>query len=598
MNNYIPSINESINAKNTSINDLCETFIVNEYYQRLASSSHTIMMGPRGSGKTTLMRMLEVRSLEVWDKDQAEIFRSKISFSGVFIPTDRLWKTQYENTAGKLNNQIDKDVLSSQFIYHILEQLAQAVSFRTSRTIEVKNNFRHVQIDKLEESVLVDELSEIWCVKPRIKSLKSLIVSIAVKKHDVSKYINNIAFKKIKSDAPEVVKSDISDILSTSISIINTYLDESGEKWAFLFDELELAPDEIIQPLIDSMRGGHQDIILKLALSPYHKGVKITASPESSMKNQDLSFIDLTEISETEGLKFAKELCTNLFIKKGIFTSVERCFESPEELNIDEVFDSLCEKDPSFKQYLEDKNVYGIKYEHAGNKQSQLRKIKFISYLRDYVKRDSKRFKARRRAADYYAGFNNVCKATEYNPRMLIGIMNMFIPIIKDRKKVTIGEQIQGIQNYFESFRSLLSTIAIDSSDPDINNIYDLVEKIAKFFKSEIYGPEFNSEPKAALVMDMKTNPDFREAIGFALNSGAMITIKNSRDGNNELTNEGVRSCRLSYLFSHHFGLLLTKQKTINLNELLKMSKFIGNSISVVRLYSKDNEKQIRLDLK
>ncbi|MDF4922473.1 hypothetical protein P3607_26140, partial [Vibrio parahaemolyticus] len=177
-----------------------------------------------------------------------------IDFSGVFIPTDRVWKTQFENTSKRIKSKEDLRVLNSQFIYHILQQLAMTVSFRTCRVTEKKNKYRHVFLEKSDESELVKELSTLWCVEPRINSLKSLISSIVIKKNLVSKYLNNSLIVGSSVLRPNVVYGEIQSILDSSISIINTYLNEDGKKWAFLFDELELAPDEIVQPLINSMR--------------------------------------------------------------------------------------------------------------------------------------------------------------------------------------------------------------------------------------------------------------------------------------------------------------------------------------------------------
>ena len=84
MNKYVPSISESFNAKSTTTKELTNTFISNMYFESLSCPNNTILIGPRGSGKTTLMRMLEVESLELWDKDVANYFRENIGFSGVF----------------------------------------------------------------------------------------------------------------------------------------------------------------------------------------------------------------------------------------------------------------------------------------------------------------------------------------------------------------------------------------------------------------------------------------------------------------------------------------------------------------------------------
>ena len=176
---------------------------------------------------------------------------------------------------------------------------------------------------------------------------------------------------------------------------------------------------------------------------------------------------------------------------------------------------------------------------------------------------------------------------------MLIGIMNMFIPLIKDKGKVTIAEQISGLETYFESFRSLLSTIAVDSRDPRVNNIYDLVDLIANYFKHELYGDKFNSEPKGMLLIDDTIPSDLRDAIGFALNAGAMILVKNSNDS----PKDKVLKCRLSYLFSHHYGLLLTKQKKISLDKIMRIQNVKLESISLVNAYSFDEDRQLGLNI-
>ena len=96
MANYVPNVHETFNARSLSTEDLCSSFIVSKHYHELAALNNAVMVGPRGSGKTTLMRMLQVQSLEIWEHPDASNIRSNIGFSGVFIPTDRVWKTQYD----------------------------------------------------------------------------------------------------------------------------------------------------------------------------------------------------------------------------------------------------------------------------------------------------------------------------------------------------------------------------------------------------------------------------------------------------------------------------------------------------------------------
>ncbi|MEZ8321629.1 hypothetical protein AB6C72_24845, partial [Vibrio splendidus] len=276
MTDLTVNFNESFNAKATSKVNLCSDFIVNSHYDLLSTPNNTIMIGPRGSGKTTLLRMLDVEVLEMWDKDVARKYREKISFSGVFIPTDRFWKTQYERISVRFknNNNVQK-LLESSFVYHILECLAQVISYRANRTIEKNNNHLSVDISKQDESELVQLLSDYWKVSPKIPSLRGLVIATSIKKQEISTIIASLD-NETDIDDIAIVDDRLVGILETSIQIINQYFMDNDGKWAFLFDELELAPEVFIQPLIDSMRGGPQNIIFKLALSPYHKGVSIT----------------------------------------------------------------------------------------------------------------------------------------------------------------------------------------------------------------------------------------------------------------------------------------------------------------------------------
>lgn len=598
MNNDYSNINESINARNLATKELCDSFIINEYYRKLASPDHSIMMGPRGSGKTTLMRMLDVKSLGEWSHQEADYFRDNIKYTGVFIPTDRLWKRQYESILSIISN--DKEylvLLKSQFIYHVLEKIAHAIDYRINRSLRRFSDFKKINMDKMTESEMVDELSSAWIVKPNIKSIKSLCVSIANKKKEVSDFISDVSLGIVNEVIPNVIHGELTSVLNHSISIINTYFNDIDNKWVLLFDELELAPDEIIQPLIDNMRGGHENIILKLALSPYHKDVSITKDTDSAMKDGDIVFIDLANNSDEVGSHFAKELCRNLFYRNNIYKDFDELFDSPKDIDIDMVINSLLSKDQTFKEYLSRRNLLGLPYSEANDRQSELRKIKFLIYLRDYKKGDNNKNRSRRRASDFYAGYDNICKAVEYNPRMLIGIMNKFLPSIKIKGKVSIHEQLDVLGGFFDSYRSLLTTIAINSDNPDINNIYDLVDKIALYFKDEIYGSVFKSEPCTTIKLGNSSPEDLREAIGLAQNAGALINVSD-RSQSKDLKNNGDVECRLSYLFSHSYGLLMTLGRSILLSTILTKNNVKVVKVTDVAIKNENHSIQLSLELK
>ncbi|MDA0126464.1 hypothetical protein OH458_00020 [Vibrio sp. MarTm2] len=567
------NFNESFNAKATSKSNLCSDFIVNSHYDLLTTPNNTIMIGPRGSGKTTLLRMLDVEVLEIWDKDIAKKYRNKISYSGVFIPTDRFWKSQYERISVRFKKQKKvQKLLEASFVYHILECVAQVVCYRANRNIEKSNNFLASDISKNDESELVQTLSDYWKVSPKIPSLRGLVIATSIKKQEISTKIASIE-NESEVDDLSIVNDRLVGILETSIQIINQYFNESDGKWAFLFDELELAPEVFIQPLIDAMRGGPQNIIFKLALSPYHKGVSITRDSFSGMNKQDLTFINLSGVRD-DGFNFSKELSENIFRKYDLTGDVDSYFETELAIDRNKEMKELISKDKSFYEYASKNKINIGNYEDLDeNRQAVFRRIQFNVHLRNYYLKDKKQKSSRKRASSYYTGFKNICAMLEYNPRMLVGIMSDFAALVKKNGYVKEHEQLQKINSYSNSFKSLLSTIAVESSGNEFVTLFDIIHRIGKYLSSEIHGETFSPDPKGSIVFNNPYNENYISAIGLALNSGALIIEKNDIDSFHDIDDIKNARCRLSYLFAPEYRLLLNTQRPVDLIDILNHSK-------------------------
>ncbi|EPJ42956.1 MAG: hypothetical protein OFPII_44260 [Osedax symbiont Rs1] len=289
---------------------------------------------------------------------------------------------------------------------------------------------------------------------------------------------------------------------------------------------------------------------------------------------QDYHFINLTTSTKQTGEKFAKELCNNIFKKNGFHNEIETYFSPQKKTKLEITLKSLESKDYSFKDYLIKQRIslseYGSYSED--NKKPILRKIQNIALLRDFHFKSTDKKVGRRTCSEYYSGFYNLCKQVEYNPRMLIGLMNLLLEKLKTNDNISVSDQIFCLKKSYKSFSSLLATISIESSDTKFTSIFELVESIAEIFMSEIKLGPFNPEPKGTIIFKKESNTGLFDSIGLALNAGALIVDQGSTEEFHDVSELKSIKCRLSYIFAHEYSLLLNKGREIDFSDILSLS--------------------------
>ena len=577
-------IYDSYNARVLTYKQLSDSFITNKSFFELAGQNNTVLIGPRGSGKTTLLKMLQIEALSLWEGKEAEDCRDKIKYTGVFIPTDIVWHKQQKKLLETTKNyDLVAKYINDIFILHVLECLLQALIFRINNSKE----YRRILLSYDIERELVKTLATQWKLFPEVYTLRGLYASVILKSHYMLNLVSNDNF-----DDPIHIKKnfcgfpDITQSLSTSIRQINNMLSEDDGCWCFLFDELELAPDQITSDLINAMRGANPNIIYKLSLSPYNENINNSITIRDAMESQDFSIVYLPD---SRDLDFAERLCESVFRKKSLSLDA---IEKFEKIDYRKEFSELAKKDKSFLRYLNRKNISieDIELYTDKSKKPEIRKIRWSVLLRNYYLNNNLSLRSKRRPANFYAGFSNICTSLEYNPRMLIGTMNRLVQQHKNGR-ISFSSQISALQHSSNGFNAILNTISVESDE--FYTVQDLIQKIStKICNNFILGKEFFDEPRGVFFFKEEPNGKIAAALGDALNTGAIVNVSDRNTSEFNISKFVGKKFRVSYIFSPTYKLPLTKLSPIDYKKLINLELDANSEVE-----QDNNNEQMELDL-
>lgn len=605
LNSSGPSIFDSFNARFLSPRQVASTFVPSAYFDNLTKTVHTLIVGPRGSGKTTLLKMLQGEALEAWKHEKAEYYRANVVFTGVFVPTDRNWSKQIESLSEEYFTQNQKSLLAkAAFTTHVLHKLITAIIFRThSPEDSFLTPHRRVTLDIGMESVLVKELSSAWYLKPRISSLLSLKHALLAKMAELPALVS--AMKHIsKNEREDRLASEKNlhlDFLKSAIFAIEIFQDFIGEiegRWAFLFDELELAPQNIVQELLDSLRSIDDRILFKLSLAPFSPEIDVTKDVLSGTSGNDFELIPLWYANKDDGHPFCLELFKSM-LKERNLPEVDpndifgrSIFEAPRESRkkvasiyseYKTLFNRMISKDKSFLHYIQTKSINVNSIENMDDLQRarDLRKIISILKVRDEFRTfkvwqgETKVMKRSRKAlSKIYAGATTLFEIVEGNPRWLIGILSPLMDEYKrTNKMIPADKQMAEVTKAIHRFRALLKTIPCPDSTTQPVGIDKIIDLIGDHFNKCVVFEKFNPEPDGSFTVDENISQEFLYSLGKALNAGAIVYVPGT---SSELVIKSLinHRFRISYLLAPYYQIPILLMRSVPLNSILKKTNY------------------------
>ncbi len=603
MTNITQSPFDSFNARPLSPQAVARHFIPSHHFDTLSRKTHTIIVGPRGSGKTSLLKMLQTEAIESWDHERSQDYRSKIDFTGVFIPTDVNWNEQLKNIGVEyLTEKLRHLVTNTTFITHVHHALVKAMINRCQKYyLKSKGSepHRRVNISDKYESEIVKALSRIWNISPKIPSFLALKHELKLRIQTIGEFVSEEEFRDPKDREQRFLDKSIFCFnlvtsVSSAIEVFDDKISDPHGSWALLFDELELAPIQIIELIMKSLRSSDNKILFKLSLSPFAKHIPALESPTSPSAKNDFETVRLWYTHKRSSYSFCSELLKSIVKDKfGTGAKLEKIFGQSVFEGNDESEDAIppyapgssqhtlllkmANNDSSFKNYLDKNhiNLSNLKDLSETNRASLIRKILPTLIVRDAFRtsdilRNKSGLKTRsRKRPNIYHGIPALYAITEGNPRWLIGFVNSLLDIYKTPEKIPSRVQEEELCRAAQQFISMLRTIPVsDSTSKNSSSLTDVLDKIGKSIYQSVVLDNFSSEPYGEFVINKDCSEPLVKALGIALNTGAIVYIPNASESDIAYDIKG-KTFRLSYLLSPYYRIPIRKGSKISINSII-----------------------------
>lgn len=576
------------NARYLHPEQVAENFIISDSFKLLTKNRHSIILGARGCGKTTAMKMLTLPALYTWNNKDAKELQQNLPFYAIYISTDIYWDVKnksYEEQLHEFGNFFDlisKFSVNSSIFISLCETFLNIIKYEKFS----EDRSKEVEIS----TILIDR----WKLNNTIPQLIYVKESLLKRIDDVNQIIKNFIFNNEKTSKPPYYDFFSLDFDSSLPYIVSAfcriYSISEKKKWALCFDELEFAPTWLQEHLYRSLRSRReQNFLFKISSSPilpkelepiFNTTYQASAGNDfdcikmwaSGSKEEDFSIKLIESLLKSSRIKKSAK---TFFGKNPLYLESRRESYTPSSPYMVEIKE-LADKDREFKKFLLTKDIDPNNPipGSISQKASIYRKIKPIVYFRNYfikINAESTELRTRNKSIELYNGIEILSKICEGNPRWLIGLINSIINRLEEGNHTNnMSIQYDEIMSVSNRFINSIENIAIELEDRDLT-IKKFIDKIGNYFREEILGKEFKSEPASTFNVDVK-NSDYIKIIEKGIFQGAFILIDDDNDDFDFEVN-GKR-LKLSYMYYPTYKLPIRKSKDVSLQKIFNEINF------------------------
>lgn len=592
---------KAFNAKGIADKEVALSFAPSWKFDEFAGPWNAVLLGPRGSGKTTFMRMLTLPALRLWDSPEAENYRSQISYTGIFVPADVAWSETTRAIAEYLPRLLAEKVIHAAFTTNVLLSTVHAIASRVAVQAGVMHPGYRCTV--LSPEALLPVLREIcgyWKLTPTTMTFSGLRLALELRLQRIMEYVRGVRFsgepsyEELMSVMP-FLELDLERTVFFAVSRVDEAIGDLEGQWTLLFDEFEIAPFDLQQFVFNRFRSTGKKLLYKVALVPCTAAWEALNAGAALSENNDYRRVVLWYPDKKSVMKISGHLYEAIRRSQKLqsYPANPIVVFGANQFVLDDdggdlgendsfgqgkawaaVFKSLQTRDSTFAKFLAEKEIDPDHLETSSKSKtgSTVRKIAPLVAFRDaYAKNvDAPARRGRKKFIFGYGGWQAIAMACEGNPRWLISVLNTMYASSGKTSDVTQSIQVDKIKSSAVAFEAMLSHLARDDSTGLATNtsVNGLLKQIGDYFFERLVVDDFVEEPPLSFFIDKKVSTDVQNAVRLAINHGAVIHMADpgADVSGNDLGNLVGKRFRLAYLLAPLYKLPLraTREKALS----------------------------------
>ncbi|MBK8459151.1 MAG: hypothetical protein IPL43_02140 [Micropruina sp.] len=223
MNTASPSPFDSFNARALSPAAVARTFVEPKpQYNLLVKRAHSLLVGPRGGGKTTLLKMLTPEGIEHW-RDAPEAVLG-MDYSGVFVPTDIAWDRQLKALGGAgLPTRFVDALVVAIFTTHTLKAFVTCLRYRVAGLSTASRAFRRLSMTRAQEAEVARAMSRVLDLELPLASLSGLIAALGDRSRELIRFASaeSLMSEDGRAERFAACPGLFQDIVTSTVSLID-----------------------------------------------------------------------------------------------------------------------------------------------------------------------------------------------------------------------------------------------------------------------------------------------------------------------------------------------------------------------------------------